>query len=107
MAQFDVHLNKGRNRASVPHFVNVQSRRLDNLRTRLVVPLLRPPGPVGGEPRMAPEFAIQSETLGLGAFELFTAPASALGPVIASRSGDAGATRIISATDEVITRAFG
>jgi toxin CcdB len=107
MAQFDVHANPGRNRSIIPYVVNVQSRRLDSARTRIVIPLIRLSRQSDAEPRLTPEFVIGSEALRLDPLGLFAAPVTALGPVVASLAADADASRIIGAIDAVITQAFG
>ena len=107
MTLFDVHVNPGRNRSVIPYVVNIQSRRLDGAGTRVVVPLVRSPNPRNSDPRLIPQFLILSETLSLNPLAIFTAPVSALGPVVASLANDKDASRIITAIDEVITQAYG
>ena len=107
MAQFDVHTNPGRNRATIPYVVNIQSRRLDAVGTRVVVPLVRSSHPRNADQRLVPSFQVLSEVLFLNPLALFTAPLSALGPVVASLADDKDAGRIIAAIDEVISQAFG
>jgi toxin CcdB len=107
MAQFDVHINPGRNRSIIPYVVNVQTRRLDASRTRVVIPLIRLARTSNIEPRLTPEFVVKGETLVLDPLGMFAAPLLALGPVVASLSADADASRIIAAIDAVITQAFG
>jgi toxin CcdB len=107
MAQFDVHINPGRNRSIMPYVVNVQTRRLDDSRTRVVIPLIRLARTSNIEPRLTPEFVVKEEILVLDPLGMFAAPLSALGPVVASLSADADASRIIAAIDAVITQAFG
>ena len=107
MAQFDVHVNPGRNRSVIPYVVNVQTRRLDSARTRIVIPLTRLPRPGDIEPRLTAAFVIRGETLFLGPLAMFAAPVPVLGPVVASLAADADASRIIAAIDAVITQAFG
>jgi toxin CcdB len=106
MAQFDVHINLGRNRSSVPYVVTVQSRRFDAAGTRLVAPLMRPSG-YRAEPGVAPKFVIRTAPVLLNPLLLFAAPVSALGPVVASLSADQDASRIIAAVDQVISQTFG
>ena len=91
----------------MPYVVNVQSRRLDGAGTRVVIPLVRSPEPRDADPRLIPRFRILSETLSLHPLAIFTAPVSALGPVIASLADDIDAARIIAAIDAVITQAYG
>lgn len=89
------------------YVVNVQSSRLDSMRSRIVIPLMRLPRPRDAEPRLNPDFAIQAETLFLDPLALFAAPVKALGPVVASLAADDDASRIIASIDAVITQAFG
>jgi toxin CcdB len=107
MAQFDVHVNPGR-AESREHTLcrEVQTRRFDSMRTRIVVPLMRIPRPQDAEPRLAPELVVSDESLFLGPLSIFAAPVSALGPVVASLSADEDASRIIAAIDQVISQAF-
>ena len=107
MAQFDVHANPGRNRAIMPYVVNVQSRILDSMRSRVVIPLMRLPRPPDAEPRLNPEFVVRAESVFLDPLALFAAPVASLGPVVASLAADDDASRIIAAIDAVITQAFG
>jgi toxin CcdB len=107
MAQFDVHINLGRNRSTVPYVVNVQSRRFDAAGTRLVAPLMRQAGLRDADPGLAPKFVIRIDSVFLNPLLLFAAPVSALGPVVASLSADQDASRIIAAIDQVISQAFG
>ena len=60
MAQFDVHVAPGRDRAAVPYVVVVQSGRFDQLGSRVVVPLMA----VRNQPRteglsVTPAFTIE------------------------------------------------
>jgi toxin CcdB len=107
MAQFDVHTNRGRNRAAIPYLVNVQSRRYDRAGSRVVAPLLRLPKLDGIEPALMPKFEIRGEQLVLSPLHLFTAPASGLGAVVASLAADEDASRIVAAIDALITQAYG
>ena len=60
MAQYDVYPNPSeRSRATIPFVVDVQSRLLSELRTRLVMPLARHAGDLSERPgRLAPRFVI-------------------------------------------------
>jgi toxin CcdB len=107
MAQFDVHVNPGRNRAVIPYVVNVHTSRLDTSHTRIVIPLTRLPRAGDIEPRLTPAFVIQAETLFLDPLAVFAAPVLVLGSVACSLAADGDASRIIAAIDAVITQAFG
>ena len=39
MAQFDVHINIGRNNKSIPYLLNIQNDILNHLSTRIIIPL--------------------------------------------------------------------
>jgi toxin CcdB len=107
MAQFDVHLNVGRNRAEVPYVVVVQSSRLDGLPTRVVVPLVVPKPPYRREPRLAPTLTVEGREVVVHAWEIQTIPRNVLGPLVASLADDPSAEAIIGALDEVVSRAYG
>lgn len=84
----------------------VQSRRLDRLPTRVVIPLMRPAGTLD-ETSMAPRFRIADEIVVLAPWQIFTMPADRLGPVVTSMADDERSGRIIRAIDELITRGYG
>jgi len=65
MAQYDVYPNpSARSQAGMPYVVDVQSRLLGELRTRLVVPLARDAGSPSPRPtRLAPTFEIEGQTV--------------------------------------------
>jgi toxin CcdB len=108
MAQFDVHVSPGRDRAAVPYVVIVQSRRFDQLATRVVIPLMA----VRTQPRtegltVTPAFTIEGTLVYLNPLEIQTVPRSRLGKLVTSLADDDSSARIISAMDEVISRAYG
>jgi toxin CcdB len=108
MAQFDVHVAPGRDRAAVPYVVVVQSRRFDQLGTRVVIPLMA----VRTQPRtegltVTPAFTVEGSVVYLNPLEIQTVPRSRLGKLVASLADDNASGRIISAMDEVISRAYG
>ena len=107
MAQFDVHRNPGRNRATIPYIVVVQTSRLDALPTRVVIPLVVPRQPHEREPRLAPKLTVEARDVVLHTWEMQTVPRAVLGPVVASLADDASAGQIIGAIHEVISRAYG
>jgi toxin CcdB len=108
MAQFDVHRNRGRNNATIPFVVIVQSARFDTMPSRLVAPLVSPrPGSHRVYPDLAPEFIVEDQRVVLDALVLQTVPRESLGPLVASLADDASSDRIIKAIDLVITRAYG
>jgi len=108
MTQFDVHVAPGRDRAAVPYVVVVQSRRFDQLATRVVIPLMA----VRNQPRteglaVTPAFTIAGSLVYLNPLEIQTVPRSKLGKVVASLADDHSSAQIIRAIDEVVTRAYG
>jgi len=62
---------------------------------------MRLPALRDAEPRLTPRYLIQDE------LPVFTAPVSALGPVVASLAADEQAGRVIAAIDAIITQAYG
>jgi toxin CcdB len=108
MAQFNVHVAPGRDRAAVPYVVIIQSRRFDQLGTRVVAPLMA----VRTQPKteglsLTPAFTIQGTLVYLNPLEIQTIPRSRLGRRVASLADDASSGQIIRAIDELITRAYG
>lgn len=66
MAQFDVYLNpRADSRASVPYVVDVQSGVIDELPTRLVMPLSRVAGQVRLPQNLCPLIEVEGEQLAL------------------------------------------
>ena len=103
MAQFDVHVNRGRLQKEAPFLVVVQSQRFDGAPTRLVIPLIV--RPAGSASELSPELRVSGQDLHLNVLQMFAMPTRLLGPVVASLADDASAARIIAAIDEVITTA--
>ena len=102
MAQFDVCPNLGLSRGAYPFFVIVQTRKLDYLRTRLVVPLGYPTR----RELMIPGLIVKVDAIAyvLVPQDLFPAPLRALGPACGSLASDS--TQVIQAIDDVITTAY-
>jgi toxin CcdB len=107
MAQFDVHRSPGRNRAAVPFVVVVQTRALDHLATRLVIPLMASNNFTHHRIYATPVFDIEGQPVVLAPWQMQTVRADQLGPVIASLADDVSSSAIINAIDAVITRAYG
>jgi mRNA-degrading endonuclease toxin of MazEF toxin-antitoxin module len=105
--QFDVHQATGQTRRGAPYLVVVQSRRLNRLPTRVVIPLIQRRGGNDFDPDLAPLCDVQGQSLILAPWQIFTIPITALGRVVASLAGDSQSIRIIRAIDEMITRAYG
>jgi toxin CcdB len=108
MPQFDVHRSPGRNRQAIPFVVVVQSRRFDQLASRVVIPLVAVrTEPLGEGLRLTPTFTIAGKLVYLNPLEIQTVPRSSLGRRIAALADDESSTTIINAIDAMITRAYG
>ena len=109
MAQYDVHLNPGPMRATVPMVVMVQSSLFDAYRRRLVVPLvLRSALPAGTKlagTRMNPVFKIKGQALVLHPLDMVSVAMDQLGPCVGTLT-DQGQV-IADALDELLTRSWG
>ena len=109
MAQFDVHLNPGPMRATVPMVVVVQSSLFDGYRRRVVVPLvLRSALPAGSKiagTRMNPLFKIKGQSLVLHPLDMVSVAMDQLGPCVGSLA-DQG-QQVVDALDELLTRSWG
>ena len=106
MAQFDVHRNLGRSRATFPYLVIVQSAQFDRFRRRLMVPLVL--RSLLGEvvvPRLNPSFEIEGTSVVLHPLEIASLEVSALGPHIGTLREQG--QLICDALDEATTRAWG
>src|SRR4051794_4913312 len=101
MAQFDVHRSPGPIRA-VPYVVVIQSRSLDNLPTRVIVPLADASEFSRALPQATPTFTIEGRKVMLLAWQIQTVRATALGQPVASLADDAASAAIINAIDAVI-----
>ena len=105
MAQFDVHRTKGGQRTVTPYLVIVQSRRFDDFRRRVIIPLvdkaINPPT----EAALNPVFVIESRPMVLHTLQIISIPAEHLGERIGSLADDGD--RIIAALDLLISRAWG
>jgi toxin CcdB len=109
MAQFDVHLNPGPMRATVPMVVVVQSSLFDGYRRRVVVPLvLRSALPAGSKiagTRMNPLFKIKGQSLVLHPLDMVSVAMDQLGPCVGSLADQGQA--VADALDELLTRSWG
>ena len=109
MPQYDVHLNPGPMRATVPMVVLVQSSLFDGYRRRVVVPLvLRSALPAGAKvagTRMNPVFKIKGQSVVLHPLDMVSVACDQLGPCV-SNLGDQGQL-IADALDELLTRSWG
>ena len=109
MAQYDVHLNPGPMRETVPMVVVVQSSLFEDYRRRVVVPLvLRSALPAGAKAvgtRMNPVFKLKGKTLVLHPLDMVSVALNQLGPCVGSLA-DQGQT-IADALDELLSRSWG
>jgi len=106
MAQFDVHRNIGKLKASIPFVVIAQSRLFDDYRRRVVIPLVRKAG-LGDIPnaRLNPTFKIKNIPVVLHPLEIVSIPNEQLGDQVGSLAADGDA--IVAALDELLWRANG
>lgn len=103
MAQFDVYENKNRgSRAAFPLLLDVQSDLLDELQTRVVIPLTRPNSAVKKPlSRLTPWLEVNGNKYILVTPQLAGIDKASLGAVVAELS--AQRARIIAALDMLIT----
>ena len=107
MAQFDVHLNTGQNRADIPYVVVIQSSRFDDTRTRLVAALRAAPRGRAPDPTITPRFRIEGRYVLLDPLQIVAIRRSSLGRLVTSLADDTSNSAIINAIDAVISRAHG
>ena len=109
MPQFDVHRNRGRQSASIPFVVVVQSAQFDRYRRRVVVPLvLRSALPAGVQiagTRMNPIFVLDGADLVLHPLDTVSVAMDELGPCVGSLAEHG--QQITDAMDELLTRSWG
>jgi toxin CcdB len=99
MARFDVYRNPGASSATVPFLLNVQSHLLDDLATRIVVPL-RKVGTLGIVPAPAllmPQFVVEGIACILDTPQMAAVPSRALGAAFATLESEHGV--IVAALD--------
>jgi toxin CcdB len=106
MAQFDVHRNNGNHADSIPYVVVVQSALFDDYSRRVVVPLVKAAavGSVANQ-RFNPTFKIRRVSVVLHPLEIVSVAVDRLGKPVASLASEG--TRILSALDELVSRAWG
>ncbi|MGD8208840.1 MAG: CcdB family protein [Desulfobacterales bacterium] len=85
MAQFDVYQNPNKEtNQTVPYLLDLQADLLDNLATRVVVPLVAATLIGRAVKHLNPRFKIKGEAVFMSSSELAGVPRSALGEKIAS-----------------------
>ncbi len=99
MARFDVHRNPGASKEVVPYLLNIQSPLLDDLATRVVVPLRRAAtlGLVASPVRLMPPLAVEGIACLLDTPQMAAVPSRVLGPAVANLEAEHGL--IIAALD--------
>jgi toxin CcdB len=81
MAQFDVHRNANKGtREAFPYLLDVQADLLSGLRSRVVVPLMRPGVIRSNVTRLNPAFSVEGKNTVMATPQLAAVPLSALGP---------------------------
>jgi|SRR5271165_412908 len=105
MAQFDVHRNIGRHRATIPFVVIAQSSLFDDYRRRVVVPLIRKSA-IGKRSHTSrnPTFKIRGTPVVLHPFEIVSVPIEQLGELAGTLAEES--QQIIAALDELLSRAW-
>ena len=85
MAQFDIHRNANKGtREAFPYLLEVQADLLSGLRSRVVVPLMRP-GVIGSNvTRLNPSFSIEGKNMVMATAQVAAVSLSALGPRVAN-----------------------
>lgn len=102
MAQFDVYENTNpETKESIPYLLDVQSDLLDNLTTRVVVPLIAVAAIGKAAQYLNPQFEIERTTVIMSTAELAGVNLNALGARVCSLKEQR--TAIISALDFLFT----
>ena len=99
MARFDVHRNPGASKEAVPYLLNIQSPLLDDLATRVVVPLRRAAslGLVAGPAYLMPPLVVEGIACLLDTPQMAAVPGRVLGPAVANLESEHA--RIVGALD--------
>jgi toxin CcdB len=109
MPQFEVHLNPGPLRETVPMVVVVQSALFDGYRRHVVVPLVRrsalPASARLAGSRMNPVFEVNGHSVVLHPLDMVSVASDQLGPIVGSLA-DQGQV-IADALDELLSRTWG
>ena len=102
MAQFDVFLNPNPVTSSeFPYLLDIQNDLLDELSTRVVVPLVDATAMGRGAQYLNPSFTIEERKVFMSTAELAGIPVSALGRKVSSLDNQRG--KIIAALDFLIS----
>lgn len=102
MAQFDVYMNTNlETKQTIPYLLNVQNDLLDNLATRVVVPLVAAPAAGKAAKHLNPQFEIQRTPVLMSTAELAGVNLHLLGEKVGSLKEQRN--EIIAALDFLIT----
>lgn len=102
MAQFDVHTNPNpETNLAIPYLLDVQADLLNNLATRVVIPLYSVPAMGKAAKHLNPRFSILQTTVILSTAELAGVTVNSLGDKVCSLKEHRN--EIISALDFLIT----
>ena len=104
MAQFDVHRNTGPQRAAIPYIVIVQSRRFDQARRRVAIPMVLESAVSNQDPRLNPAFDIEGRRVVLNPLHMVSVAVDRLGDRVSSLREQSD--RVIAAIDLLISRAW-
>jgi CcdB protein. len=100
MAQFDVHRNPGRTKASIPFVLVVQSDRWGERPDRVVVPLVLASEVRYRDRTLNPEFIIEGVPVLMNPLQTVTIPTRVLGPAVGNLGREH--IQIIAALDALI-----
>lgn len=102
MARFDIYENSNPlTRAEVPYLLDVQADLLDNLATRVVVPLVKLSAMGKAAKHLNPQFTINKKKLVMSTAELAGIPVTSFGEKIGSLKEQQG--EIIAAWDFLLS----
>ena len=104
MARFDVYRNANKaTRDEFPYLLDVQADLFEDLRSRVVVPLMTRAAVPSPMTRLNPVFTVEGKSVVMGTTDIAGIPASALGPKVASLARHNVA--IVGAIDFLLTGA--
>ena len=102
--QLSVHRNPGRNRATIPFLLTVQSNRFRSSARRVVVPLVTAAAFGVPDSDVGPRFVVEGQEVVLDPLQITNLPRNALGPAVASLEDNGD--RIMNALDILLSRAW-
>ncbi len=102
MAQFDIHANLNpQTKKFAPYLIDLQNDYFDNLKTRLVIPLISAKVQPLAPATLNPTISIQGKSLWVSVHEMASVPLATLGPVVAN--GETHRNKILAAVDFLIS----